>query len=181
MFQVTQLDLLRVGFAGAVHEYEGHLAAAQRLSTRLLQIQVGELVLMAAALGFSVTAFLRLDVKYVVASALFAGVALATFAIYVALNLPSRIYAHRWCASRLWLIRERYMELLSEVHDGVLTPEGIHARHDQLVREIHAVVEHAPMLDRATYSMARQTASSGKPLTDNEINAILPPSLHKPA
>ncbi len=181
MFQVTQLELLRIGFAGVVQEYDAHRAAAGRLAQRTLQVQIGELALIAFSLAASVMAFLRLDVKYVLASAIFAGVALVVFAFHVALNLPSRMYAHRWCASRLWLIREAYVELLSEAQDGSLAPEVVHDRREVLVRDTHAVIEHAPLLDRQAYARARHAAGSGKPLTDAEIDAILPPSLHKPA
>ena len=115
------------------------------------------------------------------ASAVLAGLALAVCAFSIALNLPSRVYAHRWCASRLWLIREAYIELLSEAQDGSLAPETVHDRREQLVKDLHGVIEHAPLLDRQTYARARRAAGSGRPLTDSEIDAILPPSLHKPA
>jgi len=181
MFQVTLLDHIRLSFGGVVHSYKAHSALAQRLTQRLWQIRAAELALLAGALAAAVTAALRSDVRYVVLSAVLIGVALVVFTFYVAVNLESRIYAHRWCASRLWLIREKYRALLSEMRDGTITLEVVRDRRDQLLTEIQSIGEHAPLVDRPTYQSARQalSAMSESALTDEEIDRFLPPSLRK--
>lgn len=183
MFKVTLLDLLRLSFGGVAHDYRAHSAIAERLTLRVRQVQAGQLGLLAIALVLGIMAFVRDDVRYAAAAAVFTGLALVAFALYVAINLESRIYAHRWCASRLWLIREKYLALLSELPDGALTPEAIGERRDQLIAELHAVVEHAPLVDRQTYASAREAraVAAEKALTDEEIDAFLPPSLRKSA
>lgn len=181
MFQITLLDHLRLSFGSAIHGYKAHSAIAERLTRRLWQMRIAELVLLGGAVGAAVTGAYRGQVRYAVAAALLSGAALALFTVYVAVNLEARIYAHRWCASRLWLIREKYRALLSEMRDGMLTPEGVRERRDQLLNEMHAVDDHAPLVDRPTYQSARQALASAAetPLTDEEIDAFLPPSLRK--
>jgi hypothetical protein len=144
MFQVTLLDHIRLSFGGVVHSYKAHSVLAQRLTQRLWQIRAAELALLAGALAAAGTAALRSDVRYVVLSAVLIGIALVVFTFYVAVNLESRIYAHRWCASRLWLIREKYRALLSEMRDGTITLETVRDRRDQLLIEIQSISEHAP-------------------------------------
>lgn len=182
MFQITLLDHLRITFGGVVHGYRAHMDVAERLTRRAWQLRIGQLLLLGGALAANVTAMVRIDPRYAVLSAVLLGVALAVFAIYVAINLESRIYAHRWCASRLWLIREKYRALLSEMKDGTLTEEGLRDRRDQLVDELHAIVEQAPLVDRPTYQSARQAlgAADDTVMTDAEIDPFLPPSLRRP-
>lgn len=183
MFQITLLDHLRLSFGGAIHGYKAHLALAERLNRRLWQIRIGELVLLGGAVAAALTAAYRGQMRYAVLAAVLSGAALAVFALYVAINLEARIYAHRWCASRLWLTREKYRALLSEIRDGLLSPEAVRERRDQLLNEMHAVDDHAPLIDRLTYQSARQALSTAAEtaLTDEEIDAFLPQSLRKEA
>jgi hypothetical protein len=181
MFQITLLDHLRMSFGGVVHGYRAHSEIAERLQRRVWQLRIGELVLLGGALAANITAVVRSDPRYAVLGAVVAGLALALFTLYVAVNFESRIYAHRWCASRLWLIREKYRALLAEMRDGTLTLDGVRERRDQLIAELHAVTEHAPLVDRPTYLSARQALSAAGEtvLTDEEIDAFLPQSLRK--
>jgi hypothetical protein len=141
------------------------------------------LTLLGGALAAAITAAYRGDVRYAVLAAVLSGAALALFTVYVAVNLDARIYAHRWCASRLWLIREKYLALLSEMRDGALSPEGVRERRDLLLNELHAVDDHAPLVDRPTFQSARQALATAAEtaFTDQEIDAFLPQSLRKEA
>ena len=181
MFQVTLLDHIRLSFGGVVHSYKAHSELARRLTQRVWQIRAAELGLLAAALASAIAGILRGDMRLVVLSAVFTGLGLALFTFYVAASLESRIYAHRWCASRLWLMREKYRALLSEMRDGTLSVEAVRDRRDQLLQELHAIDEHAPLVDRPAYQSAREALAvmpeSG--LTDEEIDRFLPPSLRK--
>ena len=183
MFQITLLDHLRLSFGSAIHAYKAHSAIAERLTRRLWQMRIAELVLLAGAVGAALAAAYRGQMRYAVLAAVLSCAALAVFTVYVAINLDACIYAHRWCASRLWLIREKYRALLSEMRDGMLTPEAVRERRDQLLNEMHAVDDHAPLVDRPTYQSARQALASAAetPLTDEEIDAFLPQSLRKEA
>ena len=181
MFQITLLDHLRLSFGGAIHAYKAHAELAERLTRRLWQIRIGELVLLAGAMGAALTAAYRGQARFAVVAAVLSGAALAMFAVYVAINLEARINAHRWCASRLWLMREKYRALLSEMRDGMLTPEAVRERRDQLFTEMQALDDHAPLIDLPTYQSARQAlaTSAEAVLTDEEIDRFLPQSLRK--
>jgi hypothetical protein len=183
MFQVTLLDHIRLSFGGVVHGYNAHNEVARRLTQRLWQLRAGQLALLAGTLASALAGILRSDLRWVVLSAVLASAALLVFTFYVAVNLESRIYAHRWCASRLWLVREKYRALLSEMSDGTITLDGVRERRDQLAAELHGIIEHAPLVDRPAYQSARAalTAVPESALTDEEIDRFLPPSLRKVA
>lgn len=179
MFQITLLDHLKLTFGGVVHGYRAHSEVANRLTRRAWHLRIAELVLLGGALAANVTALMRNNPQYAMLSALLLVCALVLFAVYIAVSLESRVYAHRWSASRLWLIREKYRALLSEMKDGTVTLDEVRSRRDELVSEIHAVVEQSPPVDRPTLEAARQTltASDDTVLTNKEIDPFLPPSL----
>lgn len=181
MFQVTLLDHIRLSFGGVVHSYKAHSELARRLTQRLWQLRAVELGLLAGALAASLAGILQGDSRYVVLSAVLVGLALVLFTFYVAAGIESRIYAHRWCASRLWLVREKYRALLSEMRDGTISIETLRDRRDQLLLELHAIAEHAPLVDRPAYQSAREalSAASESAFTDEEIDRFLPASLRK--
>jgi hypothetical protein len=181
MFQVTLTDHIRLSFGGVVHSYKAHSELARRLTRRLWQLRAAHLGLLAGSVAASVAGVLTGDSPYFVLSAILSGLALALFAFYVAASLEARVSAHRWCASRLWLIREKYRALLSEMCDGTLSLDTVRDRRDQLLLELHAIGEHAPLVDRPAYQSARAALSAvpEEPLTDEEIDRFLPPSLRK--
>src|SRR5687767_3679186 len=183
MFQITLLDHLRLSFGGVVHDYYAHSEIAARLNRRAWYLRIAELALLGGALAANITSLVRLNPRWAIVSGVLVGVALALFAVFVAFNLESRIYAHRWCAARLWLVREKYRALLSEIRDGTLGPEDIRDRRDELTAELHAIIQHAPAADRPAYRTARETLKGveDRVLTDEEIDAFLPESLRSTA
>lgn len=181
MFQITLLDHLRMSFGGVVHHYRAHAQFAERLNRRVWQLRIAQLALLGGTLAANVAAVIKSDPRYAILAAALAGAALVLFTLSVAVNLDARIYAHRWCASRLWLVREKYRALLAEMRDGTLTLDAVRERRDRLIDELHAITEHAPLVDRPTYLSARQALSAAGEtvLTDEEIDAFLPQSLRK--
>ena len=171
MFQLSLLDHLRLSFGGVVHDYHAHTAMAAQLNRRAWQLRIVLILLLGGALAADIAALVRLNPSYAVVSAVLAGAALALFAAYVALNLEVKIHAHKWSASRLWLVREKYRALLSEMRDGTLTLEDVRKRRNSLTNELHAISLQAPIVARA----------EDRVLTDREIDAFLPESLRTTA
>jgi hypothetical protein len=180
MFQLSLVDHIRLSFGHLIYAYQAHAHAAERLARRSWQAKVVTLTLT----GLTVAACLvALDTPrpFRIAAASLAGLAFATHAIALALDFEPRVYAHRSCAARLWLLGENYRALLAEIHDGLIDPSTIMARRDVLIREVHAVYEHVPPADRQAYQIARK-ALSGKgevTITEEELDRFLPESLRK--
>ncbi|PYR53597.1 MAG: hypothetical protein DMF91_28085, partial [Acidobacteria bacterium] len=57
---------------------------------------------------------------YAIASAVFAVLALVTLLLHLMFDLDASARAHASCAARLWLIREQYRALLSDLCDGAI-------------------------------------------------------------
>jgi hypothetical protein len=180
MFQITVVDHIRLSFGHVMYSHQAHAHAADRLTRRAFQMKVTTIVLTGITLAVCIVA-LDTPRGFRVAAAVLAGLAFAAHAGYLAFDLEPRIYGHRSCAARLWLIAEQYRALLAEIQDGMVHVETVVARRDALQREVQAVYEHAPPADRQAYQIAKKTLS-GKGevlLTDEDLDRFLPESLRK--
>ena len=81
--------------------------------------------------------------------------ALVAFAVYAALGLESREFAHRTFAHRLWIVAERYRSLLSEVNDGLVDGPMLIGRRDHLMAELDAIYQFAFGVDHAAHEALR--------------------------
>jgi len=96
-------------------------------------------------------------------------------------NPEQVIQAHRTCARKLWLIREKYIALISDVADRVTDSKSARIRRDELIEELYLVYENAPETDKVAYEAARKALKVNEEMTftDKEIDAFLPASLRK--
>jgi hypothetical protein len=181
MFQLSVVDHIRLSFATIAGAYESHAAAAGRLARWSWYAKLSLVALLAATV---VLCFLALDRgrAFQIAAITLAAAAFVVYAVFVALDLESRIYGHRSSAARFWLLTERYRALLAEVRDESLDGGAIAARRDALMEEARACFEHAPPADRQTYDIARKALSGtgGSGYSEEQIDALLPASLRRP-
>jgi hypothetical protein len=155
MFSLKIIDHVRLDSERVAQNYTVHAAAAER---------IGRVI---SAVRIAIVALLTLAVSAEVANALFprslspaaaigAGIAaLAGFAVYAALNLESRVLAHRVFAHRLWLVAERYRALLSEVNDDIVDAAMLVRRRDELLAQLDAVYQFAFGVDQAGHERLR--------------------------
>src|SRR5947207_906330 len=138
MFGLNIVDHVRLNLTRAGENYAVHARAAERLSRRTLRIRIGVFVLSLAAAAAAIASLLTGGRPYQISAVVTAGLAAAAFAAYVASGLEGRVHAHRVCAHSLWMVCERYRALLTEIRDGLLDPETILRRRDELAMETHA-------------------------------------------
>jgi hypothetical protein len=160
MFGLNIVDHVRLNLTRAGENYAVHARAAERLSRRTLRIRIGVLALMLAAAATAIVSLLTGGRPNQIASVIAASVAAAGFAAYVASGLEGRVHAHRVCAHSLWMVCERYRALLTEILDGLLDPETILRRRDELAMETHAAYGLAFPLDQPGFEGLRQSIDS---------------------
>jgi len=182
MFRMTLLDHIRLTFGQVVHRHRAHEQIAERLARQLSQGRAFELSLLAVTVAATVTAALAEAPPFTLIAAGLATLSLIVRALSVARRLESRVYAHRWCGARLWLIREKYYALLSELSDDLIGVDEARERRDDLMSQLHAVYHHAPMVDRPAYQSAREALAAGTDaaLSEEELDRFLPASARRP-
>lgn len=181
MFQLSVVDHIRLTFGDVVCSYMTHTSAAEKLARQAWQVKTTVLALLGAGVVACTTAIVGTARAFPIIAAVMVGLAFLGYATYLALNFDPRVYAHRSCAARFWLLCEKYRALLTEIQDGVLQPEEVRERRDALIREVHGVYEHAPLADRDAYRLAKRALSSTQAhsISDAEIDRFLPQSVQR--
>lgn len=88
---------------------------------------------------------------------------------------------HRQAAADLWLLREKYLALITDLRVGRDSLEKITTRRDAILEELHTVYSAAPSTTFAAYKKAQEALQQLEDMTfsDAEIDAFLPKELKK--
>ena len=176
MFALSVIEHLRLNFGLVVQNYTAHARAAERLAAASLKAKMAVLGLSALATFSIVLSVFRPAREYQIAAALLASVAFAVHIATVAYGIEARVYSHRLLAHRLWLMCERYRELLTEIQDGLVDDATILHRREILSDRVHAVYEHGFPADQHAYESLRQRPleTTGEAITDAQLDALVP-------
>jgi len=161
MFRLGVVDHVRLNLDFASQNYTVHAKAADRLAARTSTVRIGVLVLLGAATAAAMTNLIEPGRYVQLATAITVLLAFVAHAAYLAIDFEGRVDAHRSCASRLWLVCDRYRALLAEIQDGLLNRENILQRRDELSALVHAAYEQAFALDQKAYESLRQPPDEG--------------------
>jgi hypothetical protein len=179
MFRLSVVDHVRLNFGHVVQNYTVHAKAAERLAGLALKARFTVLALMGLATAVMVIGLLQPARQYQISAAIFAALATAIFALYVGVGVEGRVWAHRACAHRLWIMCERYRSLLAEIRDGLLNQAEVLRRRDELIQQTHEVYEQPFSIEQSAHETMRQMpiGAEGAPLSDELIDRFLPGSL----
>ena len=109
-------------------------------------------------------------------------------AILLALNLYTKDHdlselasKHRRAANDIWLIREKYLSLITDLAIGEKPLEELQKERDDLAKDLHAVYSSAPSTNSRAYSKAQEALKRNEEMTfsDEEVDAFLPTQLRK--
>jgi hypothetical protein len=172
---------LRECFGRVVYSHKTHEKCADILLKRLATIKLWQIILSAAtAGGFLSALFGSGDIG--------AGIGVVVSTVLLVLNAYTKNYdlgelaqKHRSAASDLWMIREKYLSLLTDLRADTRTYDEIVASRDELLRSLHATYTGAPSTTFEAYKKAQQALQTAEDMTfsDEELDAFLPTALHK--
>jgi hypothetical protein len=88
---------------------------------------------------------------------------------------------HRQAGADLWMIREKYLSLLTDLRMGERPIEALQAERDALLKELHAVYSGAPSTTYKAYKKAQEALQTLEDMTfsNEEIDAFLPSELKR--
>ena len=94
-------------------------------------------------------------------------------------NLGERAQKHRQAASQIWLIREKYLSLVTDLRIEGKPLEETRKERDELLDELHAIYSAAPSTSSRAYKKAQNALKLDQEMTftDEEIDALLPERL----
>jgi hypothetical protein len=173
---------LRECYGRVVYSHKTHEKCADILLERQGCIKFWQIALSALVTG-GIASTLCEDWKAVTTA-----VTAVLSTILLALNAYTKDYdlgeiaqKHRQSAADIWLIREKYLSLLTDLRAGALPLEAIRKDRDALLEELHATYKGAPSTDYKAYQKAQKALKELEDMTfsDAEIDAFLPKELKR--
>ncbi len=174
---------LRECYGRVVYSHKTHEKCADILLSRLACIKVWQIALSAVtAAGFIGVAF-GTGTAGAVTGIIVSTALLALNAYTKNYDLGALAQKHKQSANDLWLIREQYLSLLTDLAMGEKPIESLQAERDHLVKQLHKVYSGAPSTTYAAYKKAQEALQRLEDMTfsDQEIDAFLPKELKRAA
>lgn len=172
---------VRECYGRVVYSHKTHEKCADLLLERLRNIKLWQIVLSSVTtVGFLGSIFGAGTVGAV------AGACVST--ILLVLNAYTKNYdlgevaqKHRRAAADLWLVREEYFALITDLRVGKEPYDTIVTRRDTLLKDLHGVYSGAPSTDHRAYRTAQEALQRNSEMTfsDAEIDTLLPSALRK--
>jgi len=173
---------LRECYGRVVYSHKTHEKCADILLARHSLIKVSQIVLSAiTTAGFVSTFFPK-------TSAIGAAVGFGVSTALLVLNAYIKDYdlgelaqKHKRAASDIWLLRERYLSLLTDLAADARPLEALRGERDELVTALHTVYAGSPSTTHAAYKKAQEALQRNQDMTfsDAEIDAFLPGELKR--
>jgi len=88
---------------------------------------------------------------------------------------------HKQAANDIWLIREKYLSLLTDLASGSKTIDTLQQERDNLLTELHSVYTGSPSTNYKGYKKAQEALKKYEDMTFSaeEIDAFLPAELKR--
>jgi hypothetical protein len=172
---------LRECYGRVVYSHKTHEKCADILLGRLSTIKVWQIILSAlTTAGFISTFFGSGDLG--------AGIGVVISTVLLVLNAYTKNYdlgelaqKHRQAANDIWLLREKYLSLLTDLAIGTKSLDVLQEDRNKLLTELHFVYVGSPSTTYQAYKKAQEALKRNEDMTfsDEEIDAFLPKELKR--
>lgn len=172
---------LRECFGRVVYSHKTHEKCADILLGRLSKIKLWQIILSAITTAGFIAAVFGAGKVGAVIGALVSTILLALNAYTKNYDLGELSQKHKRAAADLWIIREKYLSLITDLRMGEKPIESLQEERDALLEELHAVYSGAPSTTYEAYRKAQEALQKLEDMTfsDEEIDAFLPKELKK--
>lgn len=175
---------IRECFGRVVYSTKTHEKCADLCMGRLQWIKIAQIILSAITTGGLLTALLgKPEVSYAatVVSALVSTILLVLTAYMKDVDPGQQAEKHKKTASELWDIRESYLSMLSDLHDGNLDIAATREKRDELQTRLASIYASAPRTNAKAYGIASDGLKAQEEMTfsDDEIDKFLPAALRR--
>jgi len=172
---------LRECFGRVVYSHKTHEKCADILIGRLSTIKLWQIILSAITTGGFVAAVFG-------AGKIGAAIGMVVSTILLVLNAYTKNYdlgelaqKHKQAAIDLWLIREKYLSMITDLVMGEKPFESLILARNELLEELHSVYNGAPSTTFKSYRKAQNALKKHEDMTfsDEEIDSFLPSELKR--
>ncbi len=175
---------IRECFGRVVYTTKTHEKSADLCTSRFGWIKIGQIVLSALVTGGLLAALLgdpRTSRIAAISAAVLSTALLVVNAYMKDVDPGQQAEKHKEIASKLWDVRESYLSLLTDLHDGQIDLITVRERRDELQARLGTIYVAAPRTSARAYGIASVGLKDREELTfsDDEIDKFLPEALRK--
>ena len=172
---------LRESFGRIVYTHKTHEKAADILLDRLSTIKLTQIILAAITTAGFVAAIFGVGTAGASEGVVVSTVLLALNAYTKDYDLGELAQKHRQAGADLWLIREQYLSLITDLKMGETPIESLQSERDRLIENLHSIYSGSPSTTYKAYKKAQEALKQSEDMTfsDEEIDAFLPQALKK--
>jgi hypothetical protein len=172
---------LRECYGRVVYSHKTHEKCADILLSRLAVIKNWQIVLSALTTGGFVSAFFGTGNVGAAIGVVLSMTLLVLNAYTKNYNLGELAQKHKQAANDIWLIRERYLSLLTDLAIGTQLIENVQNERDKLISDLHSAYAGSPSTNHRAYRKAQEALQRSEDMTfsDEEIDVFLPKELKR--
>lgn len=175
---------VREAYGRVVYSTKTHEKCADLCTTRLRRIKFWQIVLSALTTSGLVAAIFgdpEVNRVAVIISTLLSTILLIFNTYMKEIDLGQQAEMYKKTASELWDVRESYLSILTDIHDGQIDSDASRIKRDQLQSRLVAIYATAPRTLQKAYKNASVGLKKREELTfsDDEIDAFLPGPLRR--
>ena len=172
---------LRECYGRVVYSHKTHEKCSDILLRRLSSIKLWQIILSAITTGSFISTFFG-------AGEVGAAIGIVISTTLLVLNAYTKNYdlgelaqKHKQAANEIWLIREKYLSLLTDLGMNEKPIEILQEERDNLLNDLHAVYSGSPSTTFEAYRKAQDALQTKEDMTfsDEEIDAFLPNELRR--
>ena len=176
----ANLQTIRESFGRVAYSHKTHEKAAEIEDSKAITAKWLNVILVTLTSTSILVVFISDQTFFRYVSSILVALTLAFVIFQLSFNPEQQAEKHRQAAKELWFIRERYVNLLTDIKSGYLSESTIATRRDELLDELRLVYKFAPQTNSRAYKKAQQALKLDEELTfsDQEIDNLLPRDLH---
>ncbi|MDD3364132.1 MAG: SLATT domain-containing protein [Syntrophomonas sp.] len=170
---------VREAYGRLVYTYTTHLKQVEQLANKNQKIKYWQIGLSAISTGGFLGAVITNQIIMTWIGGIMSTALLAVNLFFKDFNLADDIKKHRTTADDLWIVRERYISLLTDF--DVLSEEAIMQRRDELQDRTAEIYRVAPSTNSKSYSAAQKALKEDEEqfFKASEIDKMLPEHLRE--
>jgi hypothetical protein len=172
---------LRECYGCVVYAHKTQEKCADILLLRLSRIKFWQLLLSAITTAGFIGVILGKDVLSAVVGVSVSTALLILNAYIKNYDLGELAQKHKQAANDLWLTREKYLSLLTDISSMAVSLESLRTQRDLLLEQLHTVYSGAPCTTFRAYKKAQEALKrlGDMSFSDEEIDAFLPTELRR--
>ncbi len=176
---MLNLNNIRESFGRVVYSHKTHEKTAEIENKKNKATKWINVVLIALTSGMLTGTIVTSQQVFLYISTILSTLTLAFIIFQLSFNCAEKVEKHRNIAKELWYIRERYVNLITDIMNEQLDNETIVLKRDQLIKELKILYKFAPQTNSKAYRKAGKALKIDEELTfsEQEIDNFLPGEL----